>query len=167
MERNALQASSRRAVPLLCVGSTGERRQKKNGNTVSISGAKVEDEKWGRQRAKQSLSQRAFNPKEGPNWSLLGRTQTALLSPALRGPEVWAAAHHSVIRHSNPSSGLSRVSPASRPRVALGRKRTSWGQAREGHVSAPRVLRSLVVSRMVWRVAVRMRVSRGGSCCRE
>lgn len=41
VERGALRASSRYAVPLLCGGSAG--------GIVSISGGEGEDERWGRQ----------------------------------------------------------------------------------------------------------------------
>lgn len=116
---------------------------------------------------KQSLPLGAFNPKEGADRSLLELTQTALLSPALRSPEVWPVSggcsspcHQALYPH---PLGIGRVSPASQPRVALGRKRTSREQAKKGHFFARRVLRSPVVARTVFRQVMRMPVSRGGS----
>lgn len=114
-----------------------------------ISGGKSRERKMGKTFANKGLG--TFNSKEGPDQSLLELTQTALLSPALRGPEVWPVSGGCSspclqALHPHPLS-IGRVSLASQARIALGRKRTSRGQARKGHFSARTVLSSPVVAR--------------------
>lgn len=115
-----------------------------------IKRAHCEREGAGGQRPKQSLGAIGVLLREGDPGRGPGLLRSPLLAWAARPPPAAPSCH----RAPDPIPGASVESPGGSTTRPAGRKRKSRGQAGEGRLSAPLLLRSPGVARMGLQVAV-------------